>query len=181
MVPVTLSAQYSYESEKVDKYRATVDFDIASLAETSDDPGEEVPVNPTGFSRDGVGVWYEAPPALDKLVSNHRSCTPEEGPGFRIQIYAGPELARVKEVRLEFLKEFDDIPVFNEWNPPTFRVHVGNYLTERHAYEELFKIKAIYPAAFVIPVEKVEYPRYRDPNAIPDPDEEDLFDHRDPR
>jgi hypothetical protein len=139
------------EPENVDKFRKKVEFAMP-------DPGaagssEGMTVQP-GVSSGVTGVHYQAEPGINKLLDNHKriNAASVEMEGFRIQIYAGGDQGLANESRADFLGSFSkqNMPVYQTWQPPHFRVRVGDFRTRPEALRELSNVRKIFPDAFVV-------------------------------
>lgn len=141
------------EPENVDKFRKKVEF-------TMPDPGAEAnsaDIGPTvepGVTSGAKGVHYQAEPGINKLLDNHKriSASSVEMEGFRIQVYAGGDQNLANESRADFLSNFSkqNMPVYQTWQPPHFRVRVGDFRTRPEALRELSNVRKIFPDAFVV-------------------------------
>jgi SPOR domain len=140
------------EPESVDKYRNKVAF---TMPETSPaNPNSSGATVQAGMSTGVKGVHYQAEPGINKLLANHKriSAASVEMEGFRIQIYAGGDQNLANESRADFLASFSkqDMPVYQTWQPPHFRVRVGDFRTRPEALRELSNVRKIFPDAFVV-------------------------------
>lgn len=139
------------EPESVDKFRKTVEFTMPEVNETGNSNGATVQ---TGISSGEKGVHYQAEPGINKLLDNHKriSASSVEMEGFRIQIYAGGDQNLANESRADFLASFSktNMPVYQTWQPPHFRVRVGDFRTRPEALRELANVRKIFPDAFVV-------------------------------
>ncbi len=139
------------EPESVDKFRKTVAFTMPEVNETGNNSGATVQ---TGISSGEKGVHYQAEPGINKLLDNHKriSASSVEMEGFRIQIYAGGDQNLANESRADFLASFSktNMPVYQTWQPPHFRVRVGDFRTRPEALRELANVRKIFPDAFVV-------------------------------
>ena len=88
---------------------------------------------------------------LNLQIANNRL---QEGiPGHRIQIFSdSKQTAGQKsiEVRMNFMRSFPDIEADRKYDPPNFKIFVGNFRTKSEALRELQKIKKIFPRAFIV-------------------------------
>lgn len=140
------------EPESVDKFRNKVEFTMPETSTTNAN-NSGVTVQP-GVSTGVKGVHYQAEPGINKLLANHKriSASSVEMEGFRIQIYAGGDQNLANESRADFLGSFSkqDMPVYQTWQPPHFRVRVGDFRTRPEALRELSNVRKIFPDAFVV-------------------------------
>lgn len=164
-----LDAQAQHEKESVAKYRVSTGFVMptAATSHASDSdstqhvrPHVTAPVSPADY-----GVSLQADSALYKLIAldAKKNLDREKAPGFRIQIYAGSGLESANDAKTDFLIAFDDekIPVYQMWNPPHFRVRVGDFLSHGAAMREIANIRTIFPDAFIV-ADKVKLPKFKE-------------------
>jgi len=75
--------------------------------------------------------------------------------GYRIQLYSGSGPKGKKEainVRGKFLSEFPDelVEIYTAFNPPFWRVRVGDYRHKHEALQLLSELKVIFPNCYVV-------------------------------
>lgn len=148
-----------FETENVTRYRKAYNFETGEVATNND--GRRVEMW-TSTNPDSLEVFYYLGRDLERLIELQMRTIQTEGPGYRIQVYAGSNLDNSNRVRTDFIQEFDEIPVYQTWDPPHFRVRVGDFLTHSDAMYYLAEIRSIFPGAFVVDEAKVKYPRYHE-------------------
>jgi hypothetical protein len=156
----TASAQK--ETESVEKYRVVYEF-TAPEYEVVGDGGNSTPVRPN-VPTDSLGVYYYFDDGLPHLLNLHKKGneSTSEGPGFRIQIYAGSKMETANEAKTDFLQTFRtaNMDVYKDWNPPHFWVRVGDFLTRNEAMKQLSQVRTVFPDAFVVQ-DKIKLPKYK--------------------
>lgn len=70
--------------------------------------------------------------------------------GFRVQLHFGNDRDKAREVKSKFLNLHQDIPAYESYQQPNFRIRVGNFRTRIEAMKFLKSIKSEFPAAFVV-------------------------------
>ena len=78
--------------------------------------------------------------------------------GYRVQIFLGGDRQAGQQVRREFLLKHVDIPAYEDYLAPNFRVRVGDLRTRMEAARLLRELKADYPGAYIVP-DEIEMPR----------------------
>jgi hypothetical protein len=78
--------------------------------------------------------------------------------GFRIQIHFGNEREKAKEIKTKFLKEFPEIPAYDSYQSPNFRVRVGDYRSKLEATKYLKQISILFPSSFIVN-DNIKYPK----------------------
>jgi len=165
---VGLTAQVTFsqnEKESVDQFRAVTEFrGPVVTAPIVDDSSDKPTENSVMVSPDSFGVYYTAPMALFGMIDLHRDVNNdiEYTKGFRIQIYAGSSLELANDAKADFLQSIDDdnCPVYQIWNPPHFRVRVGDFLSRGDAMSKVANIRDIFPDAFIVS-DEVKVPKYK--------------------
>ena len=74
---------------------------------------------------------------------------PPEIKGYRVEIFFGNRKDADK-VKGDFLKEFDQYPIYIIWQQPNFKIHVGNFLTKLQAEKAQQEIKYAYPNSYIV-------------------------------
>lgn len=113
---------------------------------------------PTAASGLPGRVMVSAPDGLAALDSAYRA-SPPLMKGYRIQVYFG-DLQAARSARMVFMADIEEMPCYLVQNPPNFAVQVGDYRTQLDAFRELQQLKALYPAATVVP-SSIEPPALR--------------------
>ncbi|MFM2375324.1 MAG: hypothetical protein RLZZ165_421 [Bacteroidota bacterium] len=151
------------ESEAVEKNRVVYDYKATEI-ETS--KGDGVALRPR-LGSDSVGVFYEYDNRVSRLLQMHRSSNERtvDGPGFRIQIYAGSKMENANEAKTGFLQAFrnSEMEVYKDWNPPHFWVRVGDFISRNDAMKQLPGVRQVFPDAFVVQ-DKIKMPKYQKPS-----------------
>ncbi len=94
---------------------------------------------------DGIAFLMDA-----QVEINARS---EGVDGYRIQLYKGSGPSgkkRALEVKGEFLDEFSGEEVYLAYNPPFWRVRVGDYRQRHEALPLIEKLKKRFPNCYVV-------------------------------
>ncbi len=155
------------EKESVDQFRVKSDFRTPVLSLPSDSiPDSMGHADPVAMiSPDSFGVRYQASEGVFQMIDLHRGVNDEieNTKGFRIQIYAGSSLEVANDAKADFLMSFDDddCPVYQLWNPPHFRVRVGDFLSRSEAMAEVASIRQIFPDAFIV-ADEVKVPKFKE-------------------
>lgn len=124
---------------------------IACLAATGN--AQTMPVNKDPLvmnADDDIIILQQKYVALNKLKQSI--------PGYRIQIHFGNEREKAREIKTKFLQEFPDIPAYDSYQSPNFRVRVGDYRSKLEAAGYLSQISAQFPSSFIVS-DKIKYPK----------------------
>jgi len=71
-------------------------------------------------------------------------------PGYRVQVFFGPERNEALEVKSEFNKMYEDLPAYLTYQQPNFKIRVGNFKTRLEALKYLKDIQLLYTGAFLV-------------------------------
>ena len=113
----------------------------------------------------GVSVIVHKDPRFDELAAkqaeiNKRSqrSGPRRVRGFRIQAANTQNRDEANAVKAELLRRFPDEKTYLLYQAPSFRVRIGNFLTQRDAFAMRKMITALYPGKgiYIVP-DTVEY------------------------
>lgn len=78
--------------------------------------------------------------------------------GYRIQIHFGNDREKAKEIKTKFLQAFPDIPAYDSYQSPNFRVRVGDYRSKLEANKYLKQISSSFPSSFIVS-DNIKYPK----------------------
>lgn len=104
-------------------------------------------------------------PRFDELAAkqteiNKRSyiSTPQRVRGFRIQAANTQNRDQANAIKAELLRRFPDEKSYLLYQAPNFRVRIGNFLTQKDAFQLRKMISALYPdkGIYIVP-DIVEY------------------------
>jgi len=99
------------------------------------------------FDSEGSVIIY-ADPRIDSLLSLVAE-NPPEIKGYRVEIFFGSR-KDAEKVKSEFLKNFNQYPIYIIWQQPNFKVHVGNFITKLQAEKAQQEIKHSYPNSYIV-------------------------------
>lgn len=97
---------------------------------------------------------------IEKLNENHRINCEKKGTisGFRVQIHFGSDREKAKDEKSKFLKSYSDVPAYENYQQPNFKVRVGDFRTRLEAQKFLKEIKNEFSSAFVV-TDEINYPK----------------------
>ncbi|MDQ6812692.1 MAG: SPOR domain-containing protein, partial [Bacteroidota bacterium] len=83
---------------------------------------------------------------------------PRRVSGFRIQVVNSQNRDEANAVKAELLRRFPDQKCYLLYQSPNFKVRIGNFLTQREAFQLRKTISALYPqnGIYIVP-DVVEY------------------------
>jgi hypothetical protein len=108
---------------------------------------------------DTLQTGVHADPRLKTLVFKHNDVLKRgQASGFRVQIYFGTDKAKAREVKSRFLAAYaSEARAYEIYEQPNFKVRVGDFRSRLEAYRFLKKIRADFPASFIV-TSKIEMP-----------------------
>lgn len=114
-----------------------------------------------GFSRDTFSnVVVHKDSRFDELAAkqaeiNKRSLSsgPRRASGFRVQAANTQNRDEANAVKAELLRRFPDEKAYLLYQAPNFRVRIGNFLTQKDAFQLRKMISALYPqkGIYIVP------------------------------
>jgi hypothetical protein len=106
-------------------------------------------------SKESFGQYrniYKQDSLVKVLVKRHIALgqAQKSMPGYRVQIYFGPDRNNAIEIREEFESRFRDIPAYLSYQQPNFKIRAGDFSDRLTALSFLKEIQAIYSSAFIV-------------------------------
>jgi hypothetical protein len=160
------------ETQSVASFRKTFAFELPPVDVSGDIEHPVEPVVdtlPTGPAQ--VNIIFD--PRMQDLLNMHISQNDAlvKGPGYRVQIYAGSRLEFANETKADFIQAFGDMDysIYQKWQPPHFRVRVGDFLTREEAMREMAGFRQVFPDAFIVE-DEINLPKYKKQVVLPEDD-----------
>lgn len=119
-----------------------------------------VELQQSGQNEGSVVVTQDA--KIHYLVNKHIAINEEDKTidGWRIQIYnsSGKEAREeANDVREKFLNKYPDVKAYLIYQPPYFKIRVGDYRTKQDAYEVYVDMVKSFPVSYLVP-DKINLP-----------------------
>lgn len=109
------------------------------------------------FSLFTGAVQAQYPPAkhdsLVKVLMNRHIaiCQAKQSmPGYRVQIFFGPQRTTANEVRTDFLHLYPNVTAYIIYQQPNFKIRVGDFKTRLEAMKFLKEVQPLYSTAFLV-------------------------------
>lgn len=89
---------------------------------------------------------------IHQLVNRHVAINQAKRtmPGYRVQIYFGPNRTKANEVKTDFLGIFPNTGAYLVYQQPNFKIRVGDYKSRLEAQKFLKEIQSLYATAFIV-------------------------------
>lgn len=87
---------------------------------------------------------------LQKVYAAKNKVKAEAKKVYRVQIVTSKSRTEVNEAKTQFSAKYPGIPVFMSFDPPTFKLRVGNFVSRSDAQTFLGEIRKIYPSSFIV-------------------------------
>lgn len=71
-------------------------------------------------------------------------------PGYRVQIYFGPQRLKATEVKIDFLHIYPNVGAYLVYHQPNFKIRVGDFKTRLEAMKFLKELQPLYSTAFLV-------------------------------
>lgn len=81
--------------------------------------------------------------------------------GYRIEIFfesGNQSKNKAIDAKSEFVNKFPEVPSYLTFQPPNYKVRVGDFRTKMEADKFLKEIETIYPSAFIV-ADKIAFPK----------------------
>lgn len=118
------------------------------------------------FGKDSVStVIVHKDPRFDELAAKQAEInkqayitTPQRVPGYRIQASNTQNRDEANAIKAELLHRFPEEKSYLLYQAPNFRVRIGNFLTQKDAFQLRKMVSALYPqkGIYIVP-DIVEY------------------------
>lgn len=101
--------------------------------------------------------------SISKIVHKYARISKKNGYiyGWRIQIfYSSNSEAKDKcsEAKTKFLKKYPDIKAYTIYQPPVFRVRVGDFRTKHEAFQLYKELLPMFPVSYLVQ-DKINLPK----------------------
>jgi hypothetical protein len=105
-------------------------------------------------------VRIMADPALQQLVFPNEVIATDNNVmnGFRIQVYSGTNRTEAEHIKQELSQNYGNIPVYEIYQSPYFKIRVGDFRNRIEAQELFYKLKQQYTGILLAP-DKIEFPQ----------------------
>jgi len=71
-------------------------------------------------------------------------------PGYRVQIYFGPQRIKANEIKSDFLNIYPNVGAYLIYHQPNFKIRVGDFKTRLEAMKFLKELQPLYSTAFLV-------------------------------
>lgn len=109
-----------------------------------------------GFSQDYPKKYGKtitlANPLLDSLISIRKqsSAVSQSVPGYRVQLYFGPDRKKANEIKQQFFQKFPDYSAYVLYQQPHYKVRAGDCKTRLQAARLKREIISDFPGSFEV-------------------------------
>ncbi|MBK8499062.1 MAG: SPOR domain-containing protein [Flavobacteriales bacterium] len=100
-------------------------------------------------------VVIHADPKVEELMRKYSSHK-HSIRGYRVQIFLGDH-KHAEEAKRAFLQKNPDLPIYQSWFAPNFRLRVGDLRTRLEAERLLRDLRVAYPGSYIVP-DEIEMP-----------------------
>jgi hypothetical protein len=102
---------------------------------------------------------YQQDARIGELMNRfmHQQAERQTTDGFRVQLHFGNDREKAREVKVRFLQQFPEVPAYESYQQPNFRIRVGDFRSKLEANRFLKRVLPTFPAAFSVP-EQIRLP-----------------------
>ncbi len=107
----------------------------------------------TSGNRLDKGVLIFKDPRIDylqKVYSGKYRVKQEVKRIYRVQLTATKSRTEINEQKTQFSAKYPGIPVFISFDPPTFKLRAGNFVSRQDAQQFLNEVRKMFPSSFVV-------------------------------
>jgi hypothetical protein len=87
---------------------------------------------------------------LQKIYAAKSKVRPELKRIYRVQLSSSRSRTEVNDLKTQFSAKYPGIPVYMSFDPPTFKLRVGNFATRQDAEQFLREVRKIYGSSFIV-------------------------------
>lgn len=87
---------------------------------------------------------------LQKVYSGKYRVRQEIKRVYRVQLSATKSRTEINDQKTQFSARFPGIPVFISFDPPTFKLRAGNFVSRQDAQQFLNEVRKMFPASFIV-------------------------------
>ena len=105
---------------------------------------------PAGLSQNVVIFKDPRIDYLQKVYSSKFKVKQESKRVFRVQLTSSRSRTEVNDMKSQFSAKYPGIPVYISFDPPTFKLRVGNFTSKGDAEQFLRELRKTYSSSFVV-------------------------------
>jgi SPOR domain len=87
---------------------------------------------------------------LQKVYSGKYRVKQEAKRIYRVQLSATKSRTDINDLKTQFSSKYPGIPVFISFDPPTFKLRAGNFVSRQDAQQFLNEVRNQFPASFIV-------------------------------
>lgn len=87
---------------------------------------------------------------LQKVYSGKYRIRQEAKRIYRVQLSATKSRTDINDLKTQFSAKYPGIPVFISFDPPTFKLRAGNFVSRQDAQQFLNEVRNQFPASFIV-------------------------------
>ena len=87
---------------------------------------------------------------LQKVYSGKYRIRQEAKRIYRVQLSATKSRTDINDLKTQFSSKYPGIPVFISFDPPTFKLRAGNFVSRQDAQQFLNEVRNQFPASFIV-------------------------------
>ena len=87
---------------------------------------------------------------LQKVYSGKYLIRQEAKRIYRVQLSATKSRTDINDLKTQFSSKYPGIPVFISFDPPTFKLRAGNFVSRQDAQQFLNEVRNQFPASFIV-------------------------------
>ncbi|HUH73598.1 MAG TPA: SPOR domain-containing protein [Chitinophagales bacterium] len=87
---------------------------------------------------------------LQKVYSAKSSLKVVPKKVYRVQIIISKSRSEVNDAKAKFASKYPEIPVFLSFEPPTFKLRAGTFVSRQDAQTFLKEVRKMFPSSFIV-------------------------------
>lgn len=87
---------------------------------------------------------------LQKVYSAKSSLKVVPKKVYRVQIIISKSRSEVNDAKAKFASKYPEMPVFLSFEPPTFKLRAGTFVSRQDAQTFLKEVRKMFPSSFIV-------------------------------
>jgi hypothetical protein len=115
------------------------------------------------LAQDTAGIVVHKDPRIDQLIHRQMEINEETTrdsrrsmPGFRIQVISSTDRNKVFAAKTKVYQQFPDLKPYLLYQPPYYKLRVGNFKTQAEAEEFQKQLSSLFPSGLYVIRDTIE-------------------------
>ena len=89
---------------------------------------------------------------IDSLIYKYKNINSSKNGinAYRIQIHFASKKSEINKMKLKFIEQYDEIPIYLSYTSPYYKLRVGNFRTKYEAEKMKNKLVSSFPGSYIV-------------------------------